>query len=97
MSMKPKAEQLKEAARILRVMAHATRLEIIRLLDKKKGLSVGEIQSSLGISQSMTSQHLTALKNVGIVFDRKEANIRYYGIKNKKVMSLLKCLNNCCE
>ena len=79
--MKKNVDQIRKAAAILRVIAHPVRLEMIQLLDRKTELSVGEVQAALGLTQSMTSQHLTALKNVGVVFDRKEANVRYYGIK----------------
>ena len=95
--MEKKVEQIRKAAAVLRVIAHPARLEMIQLLDAKSELSVGDVQSALGLTQSMTSQHLTALKNVGVVFDRKEGNVRYYGIKNKEVLTLLKCLNKCCE
>jgi ArsR family transcriptional regulator len=95
--MKDQTEQIREAAKMLRVIAHPVRLEIIRLLHEQGEINVGRIQAALSLTQSMTSQHLTALRNVGIVYDRKESNVKYYGIKNKEVLKLLSCLQNCCR
>lgn len=90
------ADKLKKAAGLLRGIAHPVRIEIIRLLSDQPSLSVGDLQQQLGISQSMTSQHLAALRQAQVVQDRKEGNVRYYYLKKKEVLKLLDCLQRCC-
>ena len=83
------------AAKMLKSVAHPIRMEIINLLVKKKSLSVNEIKESLNLTQSMTSQHLTILKNAGIVQCDKQANVCFYSILNKNVLKLLNCVERC--
>ena len=90
------SEQIKKATRLLRLLGHPARLTIIRLLEGGEALPVGEIQRQLGITQSMTSQHLAALRQAGIVKDEKVANVRYYRLENRAVLPLLQCLQGCC-
>lgn len=85
------------AARMLRAVAHPVRMQILTCLTDGKRLSVGELQARLGTSQSMTSQHLAALKNVGILKSVKEANVCYYSIENWNVLKLLDCVEHCCN
>ena len=86
---------LAKAAQMLKAVAHPVRLEIIGLLEEGGPLSVGQIQERLGITQSMTSQHLAALKRVGAVVCRKEANVCYYSIQNRDILKLLECISKC--
>jgi len=88
---------LEKATYMLRTAAHPARIVIINLLINKRSVSVKEIQSELGITQSMTSQHLSALRSVGILDYEKKANIRRYFIKNKNVIKLLECIENCAK
>ncbi len=73
-------------------MAHPVRLRIIMVLINEKRLSVGSIQRKLKVAQSTVSQHLTALKNVGVLACDKDNNIRYYYILDKRVYKFLRCL-----
>lgn len=84
-----------EAARMLRAVAHPARIEIIELLVAEESLTVNEIKDQLGLTQSMTSQHLGILKNTGIVASEKEANACHYYIQNKNVLKLLECVQRC--
>ncbi|MCK5214065.1 MAG: helix-turn-helix transcriptional regulator [Candidatus Omnitrophica bacterium] len=88
---------LERAARVLRVLAHPMRLEIVRILKDKKEVSVHELQAALEASQSMTSQHLAALKNVGIVSFRKESNVCHYYLQNRNVLKVLNCIKESCK
>lgn len=87
----------KEAASILKIMAHPVRLSIVAILDKQKRLNVGMIQKLTGLKQSITSQHLNAMAEKGILQRDKEANVVYYSIKKKEVLKLLSCIKGCCR
>jgi ArsR family transcriptional regulator len=85
------------AARMLKAVAHPVRIHIIDCLNRERRLSVNEIKERLGATQSMTSQHLAQMRNVGILGAEKEANVCYYHILNKNVLRLLECINKCCD
>ncbi|MFH1360238.1 MAG: metalloregulator ArsR/SmtB family transcription factor [Candidatus Omnitrophota bacterium] len=93
----PILKNLEQAAFMLRTVAHPARIEIINLLKQRSSLAVGEIQQSLGITQSMTSQHLALLKKIGIVDYTKKANACFYYLKNKNVLKLIDCVQGCCS
>lgn len=83
------------AARMLKVMAHPDRIRMVELLVERKILSVGEIQKELGLTQSMTSQHLAALRSVGVAAAQKNGNVCHYRVVNRNVLKLLDCVKNC--
>lgn len=84
-----------QAAQMLKAVAHSVRIEIIELLVSEQTLTVNEIKDRLGLTQSMTSQHLGILKTAGIVACDKEANACHYYILNKNVLKLLECVQRC--
>jgi len=87
-------EIVQRAADILKSMAHPTRLRIAELLQTRE-MTVGEIQESLGISQSMTSQQLSLMKGRGILKSRKVGKSVYYGVDSPEVIQVLHCLKKC--
>jgi DNA-binding transcriptional ArsR family regulator len=61
----------------LATLADLTRRTIFeRLADRP--LSVGELARELPVSRPAVSQHLKALKDVGLVVDRRDGNRRIY-------------------
>ncbi len=86
------SELRKYMVEFLKVLADATRLEILDLLRNSEKNSA-EIQKELRRSQSTISKHLNMLfENNLISFERKE-NIRYYKIKNMNIFNLLSNIN----
>ena len=81
-------EEAALTANALKAMAHPLRWKIICSLGDTE-LSVGEIMSRIGTSQSNISQHLEQLKNKNIVVSRKEANRIYYRIRNDQLLTLI--------
>lgn len=75
-------------ANIFKALAHPTRLRIIQLL-KEKPLCVCEILPQLESEQSNTSQHLSVLKNQGIVDNKKDGAMVIYHIKNPEVYKMI--------
>lgn len=57
--------------RICKAFAHPSRLRMLDLLSKREH-SVSEIQQSLNIAVPNVSQHLSILKNAGVVKTRRE-------------------------
>ena len=59
-------------------LAEPTRLSAIRLLWDGQEHCVCELMERLGASQSRMSRHMAALKTVGLVVDRRDAQwVRY--------------------
>jgi ArsR family transcriptional regulator, virulence genes transcriptional regulator len=70
--------QNKKALYILRAINHLLRLEIIKLINEKKQITVTEIYTHLKISQAVASQHLAILRKAGFVCTKKESKFVYY-------------------
>jgi ArsR family transcriptional regulator, virulence genes transcriptional regulator len=49
-------------------------------------LTVSEIAEKTGIAQSNISQHLSLLKDKGVVILRRKGNNSFYSISNKKII-----------
>ena len=69
-------------AKILKAMAHPSRLFIIEELAKKEKC-VNELTEMIGADISTVSKHLNVLKNAGLVKDEKRGTSIYYTLKNK--------------
>jgi ArsR family transcriptional regulator len=79
------AEQIADCARLLRILAHPTRLMILaELLEAEK--CVGDIQDLLAVPQPNVSQHLAALKESGLVASRKDGARRCYHLVEPRLV-----------
>jgi ArsR family transcriptional regulator len=86
-------EELMRAAEVLKTVSHPARLRIIELLEGGER-SVTEIQDCLGITQSLTSQHLSNMKVRGVLQSRKNGNMVYYSVRNPDVVKVIRCIRN---
>lgn len=62
---------------IFRALADPTRRAVFERLSKQE-MSVSELKSGFLVSQPAISQHLTALKSAGLVFERRAGRHVYY-------------------
>lgn len=72
-------QQLSATTRYLKALSDETRLRILHLLGLGE-LSVSELMEVLNLGQSRTSTHLTLLKEVGLVKDRRAGRRSYYSL-----------------
>ena len=84
-------EELARAAETLKAVSHPARLRIIEILEEGER-SVTEIQDCLGITQSLTSQHLSNMRVRGVLKTRKNGNMVYYSIANPDVVKVIHCI-----
>lgn len=92
--MKPIDNSIKETTEIIKSLGHPVRLEILLLLNGKKGkLSVTHIHKSLGLTQPETSRHLTVMKNGSVLNCEKEGSNSYYTINDE--FPLIRCIASC--
>ncbi len=75
-------------AALFRTLGHPARVRILELL-RERELSVGALQVELGIDSSGTSQHLSALRRIGLVESRRAGTSVYYRATNPHVFALL--------
>lgn len=87
-------ESASQAATLLKSMSNESRLMILCcLLDNE--MSVGELNKLIPLSQSALSQHLSGLRNTGLVATRKEAQTVFYRVAShspEKIITVLKSI-----
>ena len=93
---KQNKDEMRNAAEVMRAMAHSDRLAILKLLctNKTEGLTVKRIYERLRLQQPVVSRHLNILKSAGVVRRKQEGQkISYCLCMDKKNIELvLKCL-----
>src|SRR5947208_10835921 len=67
--------------RSLRLLSDPTRVRLLLLLESEE-LSVAELQTILAKGQSQISTHLSQLKRVGLVEDRRTGKNIFYRLKS---------------
>ena len=97
LQLRADSDKVKRVARLMKTVGHPSRLKIIELLMEKKTLPVREIYEAIDISQSNASQHLKSLEDVGVLSSTREGKNIFYEIKNKTIIKLLECVNECAE
>jgi DNA-binding transcriptional ArsR family regulator len=75
-------------ANLFRVLGHPARVRILELL-REDELSVGALQAALELDSGGTSQHLAALRRIGLVESRREGTSVYYHVVDEHVFELL--------
>lgn len=75
-------------ANLFRVLGHPARVRILELL-REGERSVGALQVELELDSGGTSQHLAALRRVGLVESRREGTSVYYRVEDASVFVLL--------
>lgn len=82
----------REAAELLRALAHEARVGILCCLTKGEK-SVGEIGERFQLPQSFVSQQLARLRIEGLVATRRAGKKIYYRIADTKILPILEALN----
>ena len=93
--MDTKAQAKYEArARIIKAMAHPTRLFIVDELAKNGERCVCELTKMVGVDMSTVSRHLAILKGVGILEDDKRGLQVYYRLRVRCVLNFFECVES---
>ena len=75
-------------ANLFRVLGHPARVRILEIL-RDGARSVGALQLELGLDSGGTSQHLAALRGIGLVQSRREGTSVFYRVDDERVFDLL--------
>jgi ArsR family transcriptional regulator len=89
-SVKPQHEA---RAKIIKSMAHPSRLFIIEELSKHERC-VNELTEMIGADASTVSKHLSVLKNAGLVTDEKRGNSIFYSLRVPCIMQFMGCVED---
>ncbi len=80
-------------ARIIKAMAHPTRLFIVNELSNEEKC-VCELTDMIDADVSTVSKHLSILKTAGIIQDDKRGSSVYYTLKVPCVLNFFKCVES---
>jgi len=72
-------------ARVCQVLADPSRLELLHLLGTGER-TVGELVAATGLRQANVSQHLTLLRQRGIVATRRAGTTVYYALADPEIL-----------
>jgi len=86
-----KTEQIADLATLLKSISHPFRLRILCLLQDRE-MTVGEISKAIETSDANISQHLSILRNQGIIGTRREANFIYNRITDTRITNLIETM-----
>ena len=92
MDRKTKA-QFEARAKIIKAMAHPTRLFIVDRLSKKEEC-VCDLTEMIGADTSTVSKHLSVLKAVGIIEDEKRGAQVFYKLRVPCVLDFFGCVES---
>ena len=84
-------EQISDLASILKSISHPFRLQILCLLQDKE-MTVGEISKAIKTTDANISQHLSILRQQGIIGTRKQANFIYNRIIDDRFTRLIETM-----
>ena len=86
-------ERLKAQAKVLKALAHPTRLLLVEEL-ARKSKCVCVLTDAAGMDISTVSKHLAVLRNAGIVEDEKRGLQVFYSLKTPCVLNFFKCVES---
>ena len=83
----------KRLAKLTKALSHPARIAIIQLLAQRESCICGDITDELPLAQSTVSQHLKALKEVGLIQGQIDGVRTCYCLDEKGVAELQELFN----
>jgi len=80
-------------AQIFKALSHPIRLHILHLIREKRPC-VRAMEEVLGVAQPNVSQHLSLLRNIGIIKAERNGHQVCYRINDKKVLKILDAMTD---
>jgi ArsR family transcriptional regulator len=85
---------MEELTAIFKALSDGTRLRIVKLLEQGE-LCVCDIVAALDMVQPKVSFHLSALKEAGLIKDRKQGKWIHYSLNDKDLFRRMLILSAC--
>lgn len=87
-----KSPKVKEYVDVIKLLAHPIRFSIALTLEENTQLNVGAIQEALSLPQSTVSQHISKMRESGIVEAERDGTKIYYSLTNEIASRIIKNL-----
>ena len=87
---------LNARAKVLKALAHPTRLFIVEELEKEERC-VCDLTKLIGADVSTVSKHLSVLRQAGIVVDDKRGNQVFYQLRVPCILNFFGCVESVLE
>jgi DNA-binding transcriptional ArsR family regulator len=81
-------------AKVIKALAHPTRLAVVDELADKGERSVSELAEWVAGEMSTVSRHLAVLKNAGILDDERRGNTVYYRLRVPCIVNFFGCVES---
>ena len=92
-----KRDKYEARARIIKAMAHPTRLFLVDELARNGQRCVCELTEMVGADMSTVSRHLTTLREAGIIEDERRGTQILYRLRVKCVLNFFDCVETVLE
>ncbi len=86
--------RLDARVRVVKAMAHPTRMFIVEELSRVPERCVCELTEMVGDDMSTVSKHLALLKKAGLVCDEKRGNLVYYRLRVPCILEFFRCVES---
>jgi DNA-binding transcriptional ArsR family regulator len=94
--LEQRKDHLEARTRVLKAMAHPSRLFIIEELEKGEQC-VCDLTALIGADVSTVSKHLSVLKQAGLVLDDKRGNQVFYRLRVPCILNFFGCVESVLE
>ncbi|EKB58326.1 ArsR/SmtB family transcription factor [Falseniella ignava] len=84
------SHEIDEIVEILKVLAHPIRYSIAKTLLENGSMNVKSIQENLDLPQSTVSQHISKMRQLGVVNNNREGTKIFYDIVNPIAINVIK-------
>ena len=90
-------QELQVSAEILRALAHPLRMQILEFIDQNDKINVNKIYNTLGLEQSITSQHLRILRKADLVSTQRNGKFIFYSINYQRMENSVRAIDKFLE
>lgn len=84
---------IERACQAVKGLSHPIRLKVLCVLGDRE-MAVNDLAAACETSQSNISQHLSILRQCGILATRKEANFVHYRINDPRMIELMNLMRD---
>lgn len=81
-------------AEFCRGLGHPKRIQVLRSLGEGPK-SVGALVRETGIPQANLSQHLSILRRLGLLLNRRDGNTVYYSVRDARILDVCDLVRSC--
>ncbi|NLJ50153.1 MAG: winged helix-turn-helix transcriptional regulator [Candidatus Atribacteria bacterium] len=82
------SDEIRRLSWVLKALSHPTRLRLLLRIGEEP-LCVQELQKEIGQSQANISQHLTLLRDRGLVVGERKGNTTCYRLSSPKISKFI--------